>query len=297
MKILIAGASGFVGRALVPLLQARGHEVISLVRNRAAGPGEIAWNPADGLPPGAYQGIRAVINLCGENIASNRWTKARKKRLVHSRIEPVEALVAGLRQSGAAVKVFLSASALGYYGNTGDFSVTEESRPGEGFLARLCIEWEAATHGAEDLGLRLVRLRMGMVLGPGGALEKMAPIFRAGLGGHLGSGRQWMSWISRQDAVRAILWCLENESVRGPVNLCSPNPVMNTEFTRGLAQAVRRPARLAVPGIVLSVAYGQLAKEALLTSCRAKPAVLASSGFGYAHPQLQAALDEALAQK
>jgi uncharacterized protein (TIGR01777 family) len=297
MKIVIAGASGFIGRALVPALIARGHTVVRLVRGRSQRPDELSWTATQGVPPGALAGAEAVINLCGENIAGRRWTSKRKKVLVHSRIEPTEALVGALHLPPGTVKVYIGASALGYYGNTGDFVVSEDSRPGQGFLARLCVEWEAAASGAAALGVRWVRPRFGIVLGPGGALERMVPLFRKGLGGRLGSGRQWMSWISRSDAVAALLWCLENESAQGPVNLCSPQPVTNAEFTAQLARAVGRTPGIPVPGFVLSALLGQLAREALLTSCRARPAVLMSAGFSFRHTGLQTALDEALAGK
>jgi len=256
------------------------------------------WSPA-ATPAvadlGALEGCAAAVHLSGASVAGQRWTAAYRREMMASRVDSTRALatlLAGLRTPPRALLV---ASAVGYYGDRGDQLLDETSLPGEGFLADLCRQWEAAAQPAVEAGIRVVHLRFGVVLGPGpGALARMLPIFRLGLGGRLGSGRQWMSWISVEDAMRALLFALETPSLAGPVNLTAPSPVTNAEFTRLLARQLRRPSFLPVPAFALRLALGQMADEALLASTRAVPSRLLVAGFRFAHPTVDKALAAAL---
>lgn len=297
MKIVLAGASGFVGTALAAALRAAGHEVGALVRRRPRGPEESAWDPRRGeIDRRFLGGADALVNLAGENVAAGRWTAARRARLRQSRVDPVHTLVAALRGLERPPAVFLCASAVGYYGDRGDAVVSEADARGPGFLADVCAAWEEAAQAAEALGVRTVRLRFGLVLAAhGGALQRMLPAFRLGLGGRLGSGRQWMSWISLADTLGALQHALADTRCRGPLNLVSPRPVTNAEFARELARALRRPATLPAPAWALRLALGRgLADEALLASTRAEPAGLRRLGYTFRHPDLPAALAAAL---
>jgi uncharacterized protein (TIGR01777 family) len=277
-----------VGRSLLPVLSAGGHEVRALSRGSAGG-SEIAWNVASGEIDHAaldrWGALDAVIHLAGENIAARRWSAEQKRRIVESRVQATQRLVAHL--SRRKPRLYIGASAVGYYGDRGDEILTEESPGGTGFLADTCEAWEQATAGLTLAGVKVVHLRFGMILGAdGGALAKMLPIFRAGLGGKLGSGRQWISWISLQDAVRVVEYCLTRRDISGAYNAVAPNPVRNSEFTAMLAQVLKRPAIFPAPAFALKILYGEMAEGLLLSSQRVLPDRLERAGFDFEHPQL-----------
>jgi uncharacterized protein (TIGR01777 family) len=291
-----------LGTAVRLALAGRGAQLLQLVRGNPVAPEQLRWNPAaspsiaDTEP---LEGLEAAIHLSGASVAAHRWTAAYKREIRASRVESTQALAAALAGLRQPPKTLLVASATGIYGNRGDDLLDERSSPGTGFLADLCREWEAAAGPAAEAGIRVVHLRFGVVLGPGaGALAKMLPLFRLGVGGRLGSGHQWMSWISLADAVAAVLFALGSNSaastLAGPVNLTAPAPVTNAEFTRALGRAVHRPAILPAPAFALRLALGQMADEALLSSARVFPARLINAGFQFAHPNLEAALAAAL---
>lgn len=278
-----------LGGALSHALATRNQETLQLVRRPAARSTEIQWNPAAPL-----EGLAAAIHLSGASVAAHRWTPAYKREIAASRIDSTRALAATLARLNHPPQVMLVASAVGFYGNRGDEMLNESSAPGSGFMAELCEQWEAAAQPARDAGIRVVHLRFGVVLGPGGALARMTPIFRLGLGGPLGSGRQWMSWISLDDVVAAILFALDTPILAGPVNFTAPNPVTNAEFTRVLARCLHRPAIFPAPAFALRIALGQMADEALLASARVLPARLTEAGFQFQHPTIEEALAAAL---
>lgn len=296
MKIVVAGASGFIGHALVGALRADGHTVQRLVRGTAVEqPDQILWSSAAGeCDLDALGGTDALINLAGENIG-RRWTAARRERIMRSRVDSTRTLVAAMTELTPRPAVFLSASAAGYYGSRGDEVLTEASAIGHGFLPEVCLAWETHAHGAARLGVRTALLRFGTVLAPGGgALARMLPLFRLGLGGRLGSGRQWMSWVSRADVVAAIRHALLDARCSGALNVVAPMPVTNAEFTATLGRVLRRPAFLPAPAWALRLAFGEMADEALLASTRAVPARLTELGFRFRHPTLETALSGAL---
>ncbi|HEX5053107.1 MAG TPA: TIGR01777 family oxidoreductase [Planctomycetota bacterium] len=290
-RIAITGASGFVGRALASHLTAAGHEVLALVRGEAQSAGQVAWNPGTGaLDREALGAVDAVVHLAGENVAGGRWSAARKQRIAASRGPATEALCRALAALPHRPAVFVGASATGIYGDRGELVLDERSPRGSGFLADVAAAWEAGTEPARAAGMRVVNLRIGVVLdGSGGALRKMLLPFRLGLGGRLGHGRQWMSWITRHDLVRAVSWVLAHQALPGPVLAVAPNPVRNREFTQALARALHRPAVLPVPAFALRVLFGEMA-DALLSSQRAIPGALTSSGFLFEHPEIGPAL-------
>ena len=293
MRVLISGSSGLIGSALVPALRAAGHEVSRLVRREPRrGEAEVPWDPAAGeLDAGRLVGFDAVIHLCGESIAGGRWTAARKRRILASRVDSTRLLVERLSQLPLAPKVMVSTSAIGYYGDRGDAVLREDSGPGSGFLPEVCTQWEAAAAPAAGLGIRLVLPRLGVVLSAaGGALARMLTPFRLGLGGRIGSGRQFMSWVAIDDLVRAMLHVLATETVEGPVNVVSPQPVANAEFARALGRVLRRPARLPFPAFLARLLFGQMADELLLASTRVVPVRLDESGFAFEHADLEPAL-------
>jgi uncharacterized protein (TIGR01777 family) len=293
MRIAVTGSTGLVGSALVVMLERRNHEVVRLVRHlNDAGAGAAFWDPAAGvLDPAALAGVDAVVHLAGENIASGRWTPEFKARVSLSRTEPTRLIARTLASMTNGPRVFLSASAVGYYGHRGDTPLTEQDRPGNDFLASLCVEWESATRPASEAGVRVNQLRMGVVLSKeGGALAKMLPPFRMGLGGVIGNGCQHMSWISLHDAVRAIAHLLEAPAPEGPVNVTSPGPVTNRVFTRTLARVLNRPALFPVPAFAARLALGEMADAVLLSSIRVLPAALEQQGFAFHHPSLKEAL-------
>jgi len=293
-RILISGASGLIGSALVPSLESHGYEVIRLVRQQTDKANEVQWDPMSPIPPEQVSGYDAIIHLSGESITS-RWTAAKKTRIRDSRVVSTTNLSEALAKAESAPKTFLCASATGYYGSRGDEVLIEESAPGAGFLPQACVEWESATSPAMNAGIRTVNLRTGIVLcRDGGALKPMLLPFRLGLGGRIGNGRQWWSWIHIEDFVAAVHHILKNESVKGPVNMVSPDPVTNAEFTKTLGEALKRPAILPVPAFAARIALGQLADEALLASARVQPKKLLESGFQFKFPQLGVALENLL---
>ena len=297
MNIVLSGSHGLIGSALASVLAGRGHRVIRLVRGRpASSPQEIGWDPAAGTIDGrALEGAEAVIHLAGASVAKGRWTAARKALIRESRVGSTRLLARTLARLTRRPRVLICASAVGYYGHRGDEILVEESVPGQGFLAEVCQEWEAAAEAARQAGIRVVHLRTGLVLAPaGGALATMLPVFRLGLGGRFGSGRQWMSWITLDDEVDAIAHALNRDTLQGPVNLVSPQPVTNREFTSTLARILRRPAVFAVPGAALRVVIGEAAGE-LLGSQRAHPARLLGGGYTFRYPELDAGLRHLLA--
>ena len=287
MRVLIAGASGLIGSALGERLRRDGHEVRRLVRREAREGGEFRWDPPSGtIASGAFEGVDAVVNLCGRRLFPGRWSAMRKQQLTDSRVEPTEVLAEAVAEHG--IGVLVNASAVGYYGNAGPSIVDESAPRGGGFLAELCEAWEAATAGAG--GARVVHIRTGLVLSAkGGLYGTLRPLFRLGLGGRLGDGSQYMPWISLDDEVGAIVHVLTHD-VAGPVNLTGPEPVTNAEFTRAVGRALHRPAPWWVPGIALKAVLGQAGEEMALYGQRAVPAALERSGFAFRHPTLDSAL-------
>lgn len=296
MRVLISGSSGLIGTALVSALKARGNEVLRLVRSQGEMTGAIYWNPEAGMLRLEGLGeIDAVINLSGESIGAGRWTPERKRRILESRVKSTSLLASALTNLEPPPQVFISGSAMGYYGDRGADILSEENRAGRGFLAETCTAWEAATEPARKKGVRTVCLRTGMVLAPkGGALAKMLPLFRWGLGGKFGHGRQYQSWIAIDDAVGGILHIMYNEGLKGPVNLVAPGAVTNAEFTRTLAATLHRPAFFSVPVWALKIAVGEMAGPLLLDSTRAEPAKLLGSDFLFEFASLDVALKHVL---
>lgn len=299
MRILVSGARGLVGAALVPLLAAGGHRVVRLVRTESAGAqtsiqddAAVVWDPqASDVRPDAFEGFDAVIHLAGENIASGRWTDDLKRRIRDSRVVGTRRLCEVLAQCAQPPTVFLCASAIGYYGDRGDEVLTEQSAPGAGFLADVCCEWEAAVEPLAAGGPRIVRLRIGVVLSPdGGALKKMLLPFRLGLGGVIGDGTQYLSWIALDDVVGAIRHALETDSVSGPVNVVSPEPITNRDYTHTLGRVLARPTVLPLPAFAARLALGEAADALLLASTRVEPARLTQTGYTFRYPTLEGAL-------
>lgn len=298
MRIAITGASGLVGTALTHFLATGGHTVLPIVRRKS--PSGILWDPAKGFPDGTEQleGLDAVIHLAGENVAGGRWTPSRKAAIRDSRIQGTTTLAKALASLDRKPSVVVSASAVGIYGDRGADWVDEAAPHGNDFLAEVGKRWESCMDPARDAGIRVVHPRIGIVLSPaGGALKKMLPAFKAGLGGRLGSGQQYMSWIGIDDAINGIAHALATESIAGPMNLCAPAPATNAEFTKALAKVLRRPVGPPVPPFALRMLYGELADAALLSGVRAKPAVLESTGYQFRHPGLEDALRHVLGRK
>lgn len=288
--IAIAGSSGLIGTALVYALRATNRRVLRIVRRAPSNADEVFWNPDTGAFDAAVlSGVDAVVNLCGVGVGDKRWSGAFKQSLRDSRIGPTEVLASAVAEAG--VPVLINASAVGFYGDTGP-QITDESAPaGEGFLAHLCLDWEAATLAARQDGARVVLARSGLVLAPaGGILGRLKPLFSLGLGARLGDGRQYMPWISLEDEVRALLFAISHDELSGPVNLTGPAPVTNAEFTTALGRAVNRPAPLMVPGFALRMALGEFADEGLLGGQRAIPAALERAGFVFHHNTIGEAL-------
>ena len=288
-----------LGTALREALPERNFNTLQLLRRIPTTADQLQWNPAavPAIPnPERLEGLAAAIHLSGANLAGHRWTDAFKREVVRSRVHTTRVLATTLAGLKRPPKMLLVASAVGFYGNRGDELLDESSRPGYGFLADACQQWEAAAQPARDAGIRVLHLRFGIVLGAGeGALAKLIPLFKLGLGGKLGNGRQYMSWISLSDALAGIFYLLDSPSAAGPYNFTAPNPVTNSQFTRILSAQLHRPAFFDVPSFALNLAFGQMADEALLASVRAYPAKLVAAGFRFTYPSLVYALPAILA--
>ncbi len=305
MKILIAGASGFIGNALLKKLSSYNHEIVVLTRNLEKATFQLPifcktyeWQPESGsLPNEAMEGVDAVINLSGENIASGRWSPDRKKLIENSRILSVRNLIAAMKNLEQKPKVFLSASAIGFYGDCGDLEAEENSLPASDFLADVCQKWETEIFKAEGLGIRTLAFRIGMVLGhDGGALQKMLPAFQMGVGGKLGRGKNWMSWIHLEDLTEMIIHGLSTENLNGPVNAISPNPETNEVFTKVLGKVLKRPTIFPAPSLLLKAALGELS-SLLLASQKVSAKKILGSGFSFKFPKLEQALTEICSHK
>ena len=296
MRVLVSGSTGLIGSALVRSLEGAGHDVVRLLRpqSRTSADG-IMWDPAArSLDRRQIEGFDAVVHLAGENIANRRWSADQMARIRDSRIDSTTLLAETLASLESPPSVFACASAGGYYGDRGDDLLDEDAAPGTGFMAEATKEWEDASGPAAGAGIRVATLRIGVALtAAGGMLSRVLPIFKLGLGGRLGSGSQYMSWLTRSDVISATVWTLEHEDVSGPVNVSSPNPVTNSEFTRALGRAVRRPAVFVVPAFALRLAQGDLA-EVVTSSARMDPTRLRASGFEFEHPEIEGALQWAL---
>jgi uncharacterized protein (TIGR01777 family) len=298
MKILVTGSTGLVGTALVSDLKRAGHTVCRLMRPgtnvialRGSEGFDVKWDPATGELGAAAVGADAVVNLAGASIADGRWTPERKKVLRASRVDTTRALVNALAKMAARPRVIVSASAIGYYGSRGDEVLNEDSQPGSDFLSEVAREWELEAQKAEAMGVRVVRARFGVILAKeGGALPKMARPIQFGVGGRIGSGQQWLSWVTREDVVAIIRFALENGEVRGPINVVSPQPARNAEFTTALAKALHRPALFPAPAFALRLMLGEMADALLLSSHRVVPEMLERVGYRFLHPALSSAL-------
>lgn len=290
-RILISGASGLIGSALVSAFESYGNDVTRLVRRPARTANEVQWDPMQTVPPGLISGFDAVIHLSGESVVGRR-SAAKKKRIRDSRVVSTRNLSQAMASAEKKPSLFVCASAIGYYGNRGDEILTEESASGSGFLAEVSREWEAATEAAAGAGIRTVNLRIGIVLSrDGGALKPMLLPFRMGLGGRIGSGRQWWSWIHIADLVAAAQHIFQTASIHGPLDMTAPNPVTNTEFTQTLAHVLHRPAILPIPGFAARLAFGEFADEGFLASARLQPERLLATGFKFQFPDLRSALE------
>lgn len=298
MTIVVTGSTGLVGRVLVPYLRTQGHTVIRLVRGTPRVADERGWRPVPGgLAPAALAGVDAVIHLAGENIAGGRWTPARRERIMASRVQSTRALVQVIGELPPAERprVLLTSSATGFYGDTGDEEVEEGASPGRGFLAEVCAAWEAEAAAVRVLGVRWVAARTGVVLTPaGGALAKLLPLFQCGLGGPVGGGRMWMSWISPDDLVGAMAWALGRDDIDGAFNAVAPEAVTNGAFTEELARVLHRPAWVPVPAIILRAVFGAMAEETLLAGSRVRPGRLLACGYRFRHASLESALRHVL---
>ena len=301
MKVLVSGASGLVGSALIPFLTTGGHSVTRLVRKDGAsgGDGEVAWAPAAGtIDQAGLEGFDAIVHLAGENIAAGRWTPERKRRIRDSRVKGTRLLCEALTQCAQPPKVFVGASAIGYYGDRGDEILNEESGAGEGFLAEVCRDWEAATAGLADTGIRTALLRIGIVLSPaGGALKKMLLPFQLGLGGVIGAGSPYMSCIALDDVIGVIQYAITNDEVSGPINAVCPEAVTNQEYTRTLGTVLGRPTFFPVPAFAARFAFGEMADALLLASTRVEPRILLRAGYEFRYPQLENALRHVLGKE
>jgi uncharacterized protein (TIGR01777 family) len=299
MIIAVTGSTGLVGSALVDALEARGDLVRRLVRREVEdGDREIRWIPsANQIDAAELNGVDAVVHLAGENIAGGRWTESFKRRIRDSRTQATNLLCQALAGLEMKPSVLVSASATGYYGNRGDEVVDESSPPGSGFLAEVCRDWEAATGPAREAGIRVVNLRIGPVLSPeGGALAKMLLPFKLGLGGVIGSGRQWLSWIALDDLISAIQFALENDSLAGPANAVAPGAVTNHDYTKTLGRVLGRPTIFPMPAFAARLAFGEMADEMLLGGVHVQPAALEAAGFQFGHPELEPALRQLISR-
>ncbi|HWB67884.1 MAG TPA: TIGR01777 family oxidoreductase [Mycobacteriales bacterium] len=296
MNIVVTGASGLIGSALVPALRSDGHTVTKLVRRDPRADDEARWDPMRGEVDGsAVAAADAVVNLAGAGIGDRRWTASYKRQVYDGRINGTGALARALAGAADRSRIFISGSAVGYYGDRGGDEVDESSGPGDGFLPHLVVDWEAATQPAADAGVRVVTIRTGVVLAAeGGALGQVLPLFKAGLGGRLGSGRQWLSWIALADEVAAIRFLLAADDVSGAVNLTAPQPVRNVDYTKAVGRALHRPTVLPAPAFALRAAFPGFADEGILISQRVMPRRLTDAGFEWRHPEVNAALQAML---
>lgn len=293
-RVLVTGVSGPLGAALLPSLKGRGCQVTRLVRGPVSGENQISWDPAKPLAPEEVSGFDAVIHLAGESVVG-RWTASKKAKIRDSRVLGTRHLAQALAQAQDRPHAFLSSSAIGYYGDRADEVLREPSALGTGFLAEVCHEWEEASRAASDAGIRTTLLRTGVVLSPrGGALQKMLPPFRMGVGGNIGSGRQWMSWIHVQDWVGAVHHVLKTDLLQGPVNMVAPRAATNADFTKTLGSVLSRPTIFPVPAFVVKLAFGQMGEEVLLASQRVEPSKLISSGYPFQFVDLRKALQAVL---
>ncbi len=297
MKILVSGSHGLIGKALLKFLTTESHEVCRLVRReRTLGSCDINWHPNQGsIDAEQLEGFHAVIHLAGESIASGRWTEVKKRAIRESRVKGTRLLSESLTRLSRPPETFVSASAIGFYGNRHDELLTEESGPGTDFLGNVCQEWEAATQPAREKGIRVCLMRFGIILdAQGGALSKMLPPFRMGVGGKVGDGKQWMSWIALDDVVTALNFVLNKPSIRGPVNVVAPEPVTNEDFTKVLGETLSRPTIFPIPSFAARLAFGEMADGLLLSSQKVAARVLEESGFKFAYPSLPDALKHIL---
>jgi uncharacterized protein (TIGR01777 family) len=295
MRILISGSSGLIGSAFIRAASAAKHTPVPLVRRRGIA-SSVYWDPENGtIDSAALEGIDAAVHLAGENIASRRWTAAQKERILNSRVKGTELLCSALGRMNPPPRVMISASAIGYYGDCGDRRLTESSPAGSDFLADVCREWERATAAASAAGIRVVLLRTGIVLAKeGGALPKMVTPFKLGVGGRIGTGKQYMSWIDLEDEVQVIFHCIQNESIQGPVNSAAPSAVTNAEFTKTLGRGLSRPSVFPLPAFVARAVLGEMADALLLSSQRVEPAKLLASGYAFRHTNLEETLRKIL---
>jgi len=296
MKVVITGASGLVGSALVASLEADGHDVIRVVRRVPSGAHERQWNPLGEPDPSLVEGADAVVHLAAETI-SGWWTQRKKERILDSRVQGTKMIAESIARAQNKPKVFLSASGVGYYGHRKDELLTEESSVGQGFLADLAKQWEAATKPASQAGVRVVLLRISVVLSKrGGALPQMLPPFKMGMGGKVGNGKQYWPWITLEDVVGAIRFAMTSESLNGPVNLCSPQQTTNKEFTKAIGRVLRKPTIFPLPSVAVTLLLGEMGQEALLTSERVEPAKLKQAGFQFKHPEIEEAMRAVLSE-
>ena len=296
MKTLISGSHGLVGTALIQALESEGHDIFRLVRYAPHSETEIEWSPDRySIALARLEGFDAVVHLAGESIAEGRWTDEKKTQISESRVKGTRLLGDALANLTNPPQTFVCASAIGYYGDRGDELLTEASAPGNDFLSGVCVEWESATALASKKGIRVVNCRFGIILdAKGGALKKMLPPFRMGVGGKIGSGKQWMSWIALDDVVGGIKFALANDSIRGPVNFVTPAPVTNADFTKTLGKILSRPTIFPIPAFGVRLMFGEMADALLLSSQRVEPAVLQTSGYSFQYPQLDGALRHVL---
>ena len=293
-RILVSGVSGPIGSALLPSLKTRGYDVTRLIRGKSAAEGQIGWDPAMPISPDMVSGFDAVIHLAGESIVG-RWTKTKKIKIRGSRVAGTTTLAEALAGTQDKPQVFACSSAIGYYGDRGNELLNEASKPGIGFLPEVCREWEAATQAAANAGIRTVQMRTGVVLSSkGGALGKMLTPFKMGVGGRIGDGQQWMSWIDIEDMVGAIHHILKSDLLQGPVNMVAPKPVKNAEFTKTLASVLSRPAILPLPAFAVKLAFGEMGETVLLGSQRVEPTQLVMSGYPFRFTNLRASLENNL---
>ena len=296
MKLLISGSHGLVGKALLRSLEPKDHEIFRLVRHAPANDLEVEWSPERySIALARLEGFDACIHLAGESIADGRWNEEKKRKIRESRVKGTKLLSDALANLKRPPKTLISASAIGYYGNRGDEILDEGSAAGNDFLAGVCVEWENATSHARDQGVRVVNTRFGIILdSEGGALAKMLTPFRMGVGGRIGSGKQWMSWIALKDVIAGIEFALENETLKGPVNFVAPNPVRNAEFTKALGKALSRPTIFPIPAFGVRLAFGEMADALLLSSQRVEPKKLSEASYAFKNSTLEQALTNVL---